>query len=258
MVQGGTADGFFVDDVEITADVSVDITENPTGVVVCPGESAMFNVGAEGTGPLSYQWQMDTIDIVGATSDSYMLSDIVPADAGTYRAEVTNSCSEDTSGGAILTVRTLAGISQQPAPFTEVAQGAQFFLLSGGTGSSPLTLQWQLDGVDIVGATSGFIVVPTSDCDDQGIYTLTATNPCGSTTSNQAVVVVTGCDAGPTPGDCDGDGDVDLVDFGEVQLCFTGPGGTIDPGCECADFDEDGDIDLVDFGEFQLAFTGPL
>jgi hypothetical protein len=60
-------------------------------------------------------------------------------------------------------------------------------------------------------------------------------------------------------GDCDDDGDVDLVDFGSLQLCFTGPGGgPIAEGCECADSDSDDDVDLVDFGQFQLEFTGPM
>lgn len=60
-------------------------------------------------------------------------------------------------------------------------------------------------------------------------------------------------------GDCDGDGDVDLADFGEFQLCFSGPdGGPVSEECGCADFDDDGDVDLVDFNAFQLAFTGPL
>jgi hypothetical protein len=61
---------------------------------------------------------------------------------------------------------------------------------------------------------------------------------------------------GENAGDFDSDGDVDLVDFGEFQLCFTGGTGTVAEGCECADFDGDNDADLVDFGEFQLAFTG--
>jgi hypothetical protein len=58
------------------------------------------------------------------------------------------------------------------------------------------------------------------------------------------------------PGDSDGDNDVDIVDFGAFQLCFTGSGETLAPGCEWADFDGDGDVDLIDFGAFQIAFTG--
>lgn len=58
------------------------------------------------------------------------------------------------------------------------------------------------------------------------------------------------------PGDCDGDSDIDLTDFAEFQLCFTGSGGTVTPQCACADLDGDGDADLVDFNIFQVAFTG--
>ena len=58
-------------------------------------------------------------------------------------------------------------------------------------------------------------------------------------------------------GDCDFDDDVDLQDFLAFQACFTGPGGPVDPGCECVDFDADGDVDLLDFFAFQTAFTGP-
>jgi hypothetical protein len=62
----------------------------------------------------------------------------------------------------------------------------------------------------------------------------------------------------PTPGDSDGNGDVDLVDFAEFQLCFTGPSGTVAKDCAVMDFDDDGDVDLADFGSFQLAFTGSM
>jgi CxxC motif-containing protein (DUF1111 family) len=55
------------------------------------------------------------------------------------------------------------------------------------------------------------------------------------------------------------DNDVDLTDFAEFQLCFTGPGPAYTPDdlCAIADFDQDGDVDLNDFNNFQLAFTGP-
>jgi hypothetical protein len=58
-------------------------------------------------------------------------------------------------------------------------------------------------------------------------------------------------------GDCDGDNDVDLTDFADLTLCFTGAGGQFtSPACACVDYDADRDIDLADFAEFQLRFTG--
>jgi hypothetical protein len=66
------------------------------------------------------------------------------------------------------------------------------------------------------------------------------------------------------PQDADGDGDVDLSDFGTFQSCFNGPNrpyaGT-DPKCTCFDTEPtlvgDGDVDLADFGTFQACFNGP-
>lgn len=63
---------------------------------------------------------------------------------------------------------------------------------------------------------------------------------------------------GEASGDCDGDFDVDLADFGQFQLCFGGPGTPAGEGCVCVDFDGDGDVDLVDFSSFQTAFSGPI
>jgi hypothetical protein len=48
-------------------------------------------------------------------------------------------------------------------------------------------------------------------------------------------------------GDFDGDLDVDLADFGEFQICYTGTGALPEPGCERADLDGNGDVDPVDF-----------
>jgi hypothetical protein len=69
--------------------------------------------------------------------------------------------------------------------------------------------------------------------------------------------LLTGCGLS-APGDSDGDGDVDLVDFAQFSLCFTGPDGSCSGNCCIMDFDDDGDIDLADFSNFQLAFTGPM
>jgi hypothetical protein len=89
-------------------------------------------------------------------------------------------------------------------------------------------------------------------------------------------VVVTTCAEGSLSGgftvnmcftpavDADGDGDVDLADFGVFQGCFNGPnrpfnGPPVDQRqCQCFDTaPADGDVDLADFGVFQGCFNGP-
>ena len=60
--------------------------------------------------------------------------------------------------------------------------------------------------------------------------------------------------------DGDHDGDVDQVDFGVFQLCFTGPTaptGGLTQACRCFDKNQDGIVDATDFGAFMDCLTGP-
>ena len=64
----------------------------------------------------------------------------------------------------------------------------------------------------------------------------------------------------PAP-DFDGDGDVDLEDFGAFQACLTGgldPEGLFNPAiCVCMDFDGDQDVDGPDMGIFIRCLSAP-
>lgn len=60
--------------------------------------------------------------------------------------------------------------------------------------------------------------------------------------------------------DFDEDGDVDQDDFGILQNCYTGGGGTLDLNninCKCADRDADNDVDELDVGRFVDCVSGP-
>ena len=58
-------------------------------------------------------------------------------------------------------------------------------------------------------------------------------------------------------GDGDDDGDVDLVDFGAFQRCFSGHEPPATNECASYDFDGDGDVDIDDYSVFQFVGTGP-
>jgi hypothetical protein len=57
-------------------------------------------------------------------------------------------------------------------------------------------------------------------------------------------------------GDCNSDGEVNLFDYGDWALCFSGPDGRLPAGCACFDLDFDNDVDLLDLAEFQTSFNG--
>ncbi len=57
--------------------------------------------------------------------------------------------------------------------------------------------------------------------------------------------------------DCDVDTDVDLADFAYFQQCFTGEGGGVPSGCECADLNFDGNVDIDDYRLINLRMEGP-
>jgi hypothetical protein len=54
-------------------------------------------------------------------------------------------------------------------------------------------------------------------------------------------------------GDADGDGDVDLTDYGAFSDCSLTK---FAPDCDVFDCDQDGDVDILDFGRFQVFTTG--
>lgn len=59
------------------------------------------------------------------------------------------------------------------------------------------------------------------------------------------------------PGDCNTDGGVNLFDYSPFEACLAGPAdGPLSPECACFDLDGNGTVDLVDFGLFEVAFSG--
>ena len=58
--------------------------------------------------------------------------------------------------------------------------------------------------------------------------------------------------------DADADDDVDMVDFGLWQACFSGDGNALIAGCECFNRQgSDNDVDALDFTDFEACFSGP-
>jgi hypothetical protein len=73
---------------------------------------------------------------------------------------------------------------------TNVLAGTTVTFSAIATGSPPVTLQWQLNGTNIPGATSTNLVLNNVQSTNAGVYTCEARNDFGTATSTNAVLTV--------------------------------------------------------------------
>jgi formylglycine-generating enzyme len=79
-----------------------DISTPPQAQTIAPDAPVSFTVTATGTGTLTYQWQKDGVDIPGATSSTFSLTNAKPWHIGDYTVKVTDSSGTMTSSAAVL------------------------------------------------------------------------------------------------------------------------------------------------------------
>lgn len=80
------------------------IVSQPKAATAYVGASASFSVGALGSLPLSFQWQLNGKDVSGATGSTLQLSSVKLADQGDYTVVVQNGSGSVTSSVASLTL----------------------------------------------------------------------------------------------------------------------------------------------------------
>jgi hypothetical protein len=179
------------------------ITTQPQNQSVTVGATATFTVVASGTGPLSYQWSKNGATITGATSASYTTPVTVTGDNGSsFTVQVSNSAGNATSNAATLTVNAAAvppSITTQPQNESVLVGAAATFTVVA-TGTAPLSYQWLLAGVPILGATNASYTTPAVTIGNNGsLFSVQVSNAAGSTTSNTATLDVTASSGAGAP-----------------------------------------------------------
>jgi len=167
----------------LTISSPVVITTQPTGLTRCAGQPASFTVDHTGTGTITYQWRRNGANIPGATSSTYAISSVSPANAGLYTVVVTGACGPVTSTAVRLTVNTAPAITVQPISLTRCV-GTNATLSVTATGTPPLSFQWRRNGVNIPGAASAALTITSLTTGNGGSYDCVITNGCGIVTSN--------------------------------------------------------------------------
>ncbi|MDR3460674.1 MAG: immunoglobulin domain-containing protein [Verrucomicrobiae bacterium] len=107
-----------------TTPVAPAFSSQPASQIVLVGGIASFNAMANGTAPISYQWNKNGVPIAGATSTALNVTNVQAGDSGSsYTVTASNSVSSVTSSVAILTVTTTVPVANSAYNLTGFAQG---------------------------------------------------------------------------------------------------------------------------------------
>ena len=171
---------------------SPNITQQPVGVYAESGRGFTMGVTPSGTGPFTFQWLKDGVELVGANEANYSVSSAGAESEGSYMVRVSNSFGTTLSLPGVVRVDAAPRVISQPVS-VEVIERAGFRLAVSAVGSGGLSYQWEKDGVPLFGGDAASYEVSSAAQSDVGAYAVRISNAFGSTVSSVVSVrVLTG------------------------------------------------------------------
>jgi len=161
----------------------------PASQAIDAGTPVTLTVAAASTKPLTYQWQLNGLNIAGATNSSYTIASVAPSDAGLYKVIVKNSDGATPSPTSTLVVNTTPQVVTQPYGQVVYANSSVSFVTTL-TGGRPLSLQWFHNGTPVTGGTAETLTLNGVQASDAGTYSLVLSNSFGTNVSSAALLSV--------------------------------------------------------------------
>lgn len=168
----------------------IEFSQPPASGTVVAGDHYFFKTAAVGPVPLNFQWQFNGTNLQGATNSWLAVMDAQAEAAGDYTLVATHDSMSVTSQVASLTVVASAPQVVSQASTNVMLVGAQIRLAPELIGSAPLACQWQINNVDVPGATNETLELADVRLSDAGDYRLILTNVSGSVTGLVATLNV--------------------------------------------------------------------
>ena len=173
----------------------------PSGEELIAGQSALFDVAAVSSYPLTYRWLLNGTNLPGGgiaggvTNAVLMLSGVTTNNAGNYQVVISNPYSSVTSSVAVLSVWQAPVLLAQPTDTVSSVFGSCSLSVTV-TGAPPIYYQWRknraklADGGDFSGSASPTLTISNAQFAYDGQYSLVASNSSGTVASTNITLTV--------------------------------------------------------------------
>ena len=173
------------------------ITQQPLDINATMGSTVLFSMEANGTQPLTYQWQKRDsnssvfVDIPGAQAPALSFTGVDLNRIGAYRATVTNPYGQATTQFAQLNVGQAPVITKDVHDLF-AAEGSTTGWTVEVNGTAPFTYRWRKDNQDLEGTDGPTLTINDVNASHWGIYEVFVSNAYGTVRSAQPALLLVG------------------------------------------------------------------
>jgi hypothetical protein len=172
----------------VTVVLPPSISSQPIPQAVAVGASLVLGASADGTAPLSYQWQNSSGAIPGQTNSSLDLSPAQTNYSDNYSVVVSNPYASATSQVASVFVYLPVSILAQPNSLVGPASASASFSVVASGFPAPTSYQWTFNGTNLPGATSSLLNINRINLSTIGNYQVLVGNGYSFTNSTIATL----------------------------------------------------------------------
>jgi gliding motility-associated-like protein len=156
-----------------------------SAVTLCAGSNFSTSVIANSNSiPFTYQWYFSGIPMIGQTASSLNITNVQSSNAGLYSVNLSNVCGIASFSGQQLSIDAAPIISTQPIGGL-VCTGNSFSMTP--IVNNATNYQWTKNNTNY--STGSSLTITSVQSSDAGTYSLTASNGCGTVTSNSATLI---------------------------------------------------------------------
>ena len=151
------------------------ITTQPADQEICEGQTLTVSIAAVGNA-ITYQWRKNDVNIPNANAAILRITNVAPAQSGTYDCVVTACEVEVASEPAEILVLGQVKVTEQPQNVS-VCLGDRASLSTSASGHG-IAYQWLKNGSPISGETTRTLTISAVDVADEGRYACRITGTC--------------------------------------------------------------------------------